>query len=721
MQKNSITSKITPCCSLPFSVMYWFIQNLTLNAQSDREFIMSKLNQNGTISKEGWIVLINSATLETDSAMTKVQFLEMINCKGQPNCNELKLLIEGLKIGNWDDFKNSIEELNEAWLELENKLKLKYNNDSETEAVDIIQRVDKFTGEDVNYREVTNWYDGSLMDDTKTDVAIYLKRGSKYYKRQFDGRLNARWFGLKGDGSNETNTFILVLTMAKLLNVEIWLPKSNESYFYDRQIGVHTSIFSDGAKIKTQNAGGFAIRASNVVLDGIEFVNDRSITPTTVIQIITATTNDSERINNLTISNCKIGSGRIKLTNNTTERTSKFTFRNNELEVDFTGISTVGQLDFLAVEGCENIFIEGNRGILTSTNRGFFFHESTGGFITNCRNIIFSGNILQGIGKEDEDPYENSGQFINFNDKTTQVIVSNNIITVTGYHYIVSDKGFGFDSYGVRNYLIQGNLFTTNATALFFRGSFSRIDRDEFNRDYGTVKSINNTYNIEGKTINTDAIKFANLDNVVSVGDMMVFKFKDEAISVDGWSITNCDNVSVDDSTLVDCNIVVNYISTAIVTSSPMSSLIRLSNIFVLEKRKSVASSIAIRGELGKPVPVSRISIKEIHFQAKQEGTTPLPFSIRYLNVDSFTMSGISCSRSLGALFSEVDLTIRRRVQYDLYNEKVTGLIPDATAVAKGLVNKTPTQANSVATDVPTLASDFNALLSKLKTAGIVS
>ena len=101
MKKNSITSKISPCCSLPFSVMYWFLKNLTLNSEADRDFIISKLSQSGNLTKEAWLILINSGTLETDSAMTKPQFIDLFNCKNLPDCNELKLIIEGFKIGNW--------------------------------------------------------------------------------------------------------------------------------------------------------------------------------------------------------------------------------------------------------------------------------------------------------------------------------------------------------------------------------------------------------------------------------------------------------------------------------------------------------------------------------------------------------------------------------------------------------------------------------------------
>ena len=108
MQKNSITNKITPCCGLPFSVVYWWVSNLTLNSESDRQFILSKISQNGTISIDGWKVLVNSGTLEADASLTKAEFLAWFDCKKQPKCEQLKLIIEGYKLGVWVGDLNEI-------------------------------------------------------------------------------------------------------------------------------------------------------------------------------------------------------------------------------------------------------------------------------------------------------------------------------------------------------------------------------------------------------------------------------------------------------------------------------------------------------------------------------------------------------------------------------------------------------------------------------------
>ena len=108
MKKNIITNKITPCCGLPFSVTYWWVSNLTLNSESDRQFILSKISQIGVISIDAWKVLINSGTLEADASLTKAEFLAWFDCERQPSCEQLKLIIEGYKMGSWVGDLNEI-------------------------------------------------------------------------------------------------------------------------------------------------------------------------------------------------------------------------------------------------------------------------------------------------------------------------------------------------------------------------------------------------------------------------------------------------------------------------------------------------------------------------------------------------------------------------------------------------------------------------------------
>lgn len=101
MKKPILTNQITPCCRLPFSTVYWWVKNLTLDSEVNRNFILSKINQDGSIYIDGWIVLINASILETDAPLTKSQMLDFFDCKRQPDCDQLALIIESLQVSNW--------------------------------------------------------------------------------------------------------------------------------------------------------------------------------------------------------------------------------------------------------------------------------------------------------------------------------------------------------------------------------------------------------------------------------------------------------------------------------------------------------------------------------------------------------------------------------------------------------------------------------------------
>lgn len=64
----------------------------------------------------------------------------------------------------------------------------------------VIQLIDSYTKENVNYEETAVWHDGTPMDDAKVDNVLYRKRGTKYYKRNYSGYVDIRWFGAIADG-----------------------------------------------------------------------------------------------------------------------------------------------------------------------------------------------------------------------------------------------------------------------------------------------------------------------------------------------------------------------------------------------------------------------------------------------------------------------------------------------------------------------------------------
>ena len=100
-------------------------------------------------------------------------------------------LDKGTYTGNAQDLKD----------EIDNKTSNKYNDEANSIANDITKLIDINTGENVNYREVTTWYDGTPMDDSKVDGYIFKKINNKYVKRQID-----------------KNTIIKINTIADLRN-----------------------------------------------------------------------------------------------------------------------------------------------------------------------------------------------------------------------------------------------------------------------------------------------------------------------------------------------------------------------------------------------------------------------------------------------------------------------------------------------------------------------
>ena len=102
------TNLLEVCCGLPFSVVYWWITNLTLNSEADRQYLLTQISQSGVLSIDGWKVLVNSGTLEADASLTKPEFLAWFNCEKQPSCEQLKLIIEGYKLGSWVGDLNEI-------------------------------------------------------------------------------------------------------------------------------------------------------------------------------------------------------------------------------------------------------------------------------------------------------------------------------------------------------------------------------------------------------------------------------------------------------------------------------------------------------------------------------------------------------------------------------------------------------------------------------------
>ena len=113
--------------------------------------------------------------------------------------------------------------------QLEEKASDKYNDESNSIANDIIKFIDINTGENVNYRETTTWYDGSAMNDSKVDGVMYKKIKDDYFVNTLLNQkipLNAVHFGVKADGvTDDTINLQKAIDFGIKADIEIKIPE----------------------------------------------------------------------------------------------------------------------------------------------------------------------------------------------------------------------------------------------------------------------------------------------------------------------------------------------------------------------------------------------------------------------------------------------------------------------------------------------------------------
>jgi len=134
---------------------------------------------------------------------------------------------------------------------------------------DILKRTDLKSGIDLNYRETTIWHDDNpILPTTVLDGVIYRKFGNKYYKLQFSGPLDARWFGLQ-DQTDGWDALTKGIDMAKNLGVPLYIPTGNYSLSKALMLPNNVEIIGDGTgKTVINNGwspveGGIMLKTSN--------------------------------------------------------------------------------------------------------------------------------------------------------------------------------------------------------------------------------------------------------------------------------------------------------------------------------------------------------------------------------------------------------------------------------------------------------------------------
>ena len=100
--KQELINKINPNCLLPFSYMVLWIDNLTFLNDSNGALkleVKNKIRSDGRLEQDGWDILIHNVVFEDFAPVNGNTILNWIMLQGAPTCNQLKIIIQSLKLG----------------------------------------------------------------------------------------------------------------------------------------------------------------------------------------------------------------------------------------------------------------------------------------------------------------------------------------------------------------------------------------------------------------------------------------------------------------------------------------------------------------------------------------------------------------------------------------------------------------------------------------------
>lgn len=251
----------------------------------------------------------------------------------------------------------------------------------------LVQLIDSYTNENVNFKQTNVWIDGTAMDDTKVDNIIYRKKTNLsdnpfYYVRTdvLNGDLDVRIFGVKADDiQDDTSALQAAFNTACKLGLNILLPsgtmKTTQGLILD--FSLQETIFSR-IQIIGKGVGNSIITNSG---------------PTSIALLIKGPADPSKppyfSINDLTITKpvgqTRYGAGLL---------IQDFVGANvNNIEISvfdigFQLINTCNaQISFLVSKYCNY----GMYNEITKIPKGFTYPN-----LLNFRNCTFLGNVMYG-------------------------------------------------------------------------------------------------------------------------------------------------------------------------------------------------------------------------------------------------------------------------------------------------------------------------------------
>ena len=403
--------------------------------------------------------------------------------------------------------------------QLEKKTSDKYNDESNSIANDIIKFIDINTGENVNYRETTKWYDGSSMNDSKVDNIIYIKKEGKYYERILGtNEIDASDFGVINDINIDSSTAIqkaIDYAIAKKVNLR--LPQNcavSQSIYIDRPVdGVD---FSDYFVIK----GGYI----NILGDNITAFSTR-LTHTISPQSQLINFNDLKFISNgndnyafdgnafLRVMFNSISLNNVKFLQATKYIQSYYIDKlqarnwsgtlfsaivgsydihvtNSIFEAGDTAFVIKGNNDHKAQFWIDNCVIEGLSG------RGVVYSQST---MVSITNTYFELNMGSSIESENLDEITFD---VNVNIENNFFAGAGQTNTPNGYHHVI----FGSILRGV----LKGNVCGGNNLVYYKKQNFANVIQEQ---NWGDI-----TTNVVGKRARMYYGQIPNIINFESVG-----------------------------------------------------------------------------------------------------------------------------------------------------------------------------------------------------------
>lgn len=598
----------------------------------------------------------------------------------------------------------------------------------ETLAGDIIKRVDKNTGTDVNYRETTVWHDGTAMTDVKADGVIYVKKGVKYYKKTDTIELNVKSFGAKGDGvTDDYNAFQSAINALGSKGGLIKVPEGK--YIISGTIILKKNIAIEGVvpmNVETHNAG---VNHNSVIIQHAPTVADTD----------------------LFIANTLQAFGYI----------SSITLKNMSL------IGSANSRTAVHIPKASNLLIESV--VMTDFKNGMICDTFLSSVITRCdiKKMSIAGLIFTG-GVSTTTTFQ-SCYIHDMVTGTPLIIEKEKVLGVFFNECIFESTKYGLDI-AVGNTVTFNSFYAENVPndasgrAILNLG-INGTDEANWakgvcNINGGAIMGSNSTIHADSSVVNVDrwaalsitGVKFGRAGNsmktTIKSGMIVVEGIYSEQISNDIFPFNVNVIAHINGATKRSNNVAGNLYFRHYDTNSRYKA--EVSDVYgtgycdlIFESNKRAAKldyngNVQVGGANVKSTDISEcIIVGETGVEGTQNiGFTNAHYAKRIENVTlphvklsnntklifQLNYNGTTASRPTGGRYAGMqyfDSTLGRPIWWN--GSAWVDTTPDATTAAKGVVKQAVADPNSAATDIAGLVADFNDLLAKLRTAGIIA